>query len=154
MRFTTKTEYGIVCLLYMARNAHKAVVTAKEIAEQEHFSPAYIEKIMQSLRSACIVISHQGKEGGYTLGRSPSQINLREVIEALEGRTFEVFCEPNVREHIVCTHYCMCGISPIWEQTKKLLDNFFEATTLEALSKQARRAPMPDPTVEAGAAGP
>jgi Rrf2 family protein len=138
MRFTTKTEYGFVCLVYMAKNVSKSVVTVKEIAEKEHFSSTYIEKIMQGLRAANIVISHQGKEGGYSLARHPSQITLKEIIEALEGKTFEVFCEPKTREHIVCTHYCMCGISPIWEKTKKVLDDFFISVTLEAIVQESR----------------
>lgn len=138
MRFTTRTEYGFVCLVYMARNISKSVVTVKEIAEKEHFSSTYIEKIMQSLRAANVVVSHQGKEGGYSLVRHPSQITLKEIIEALEGKTFEVFCEPKIREHIVCTHYCMCGISPIWEKTKKVLDDFFSSVTLEAIVQESR----------------
>jgi Rrf2 family protein len=138
MRFTTRTEYGFVCLVFMAKNVSKSVVTVKEIAEKEHFSSTYIEKIMQGLRAANIVISHQGKEGGYSLARHSSQITLKEIIEALEGKTFEVFCEPKVREHIVCTHYCMCGISPIWEKTKKVLDDFFISVTLEAMVQESR----------------
>ena len=141
MRFTTKTEYGLVCLAYMARHLEKEVVTVKEIAEKEHFSQAYIEKIMQGLRSANIITSHQGKEGGYSLARKPSEINLKDVIEALEGQTFEVFCEPQTREHIVCTHYCMCGVSPIWMKTKKLLDDFFGAMTLVNLADEVKVGP-------------
>jgi Rrf2 family protein len=138
MRFTTKTEYGFVCLVHMARHVSKDVVTVKEIAEKEHFSATYIEKIMQALRTANIVVAHHGKEGGYSLARHPSQITLKEIIEALEGRTFEVFCEPKIREHIVCTHYCMCGISPIWERTKKVLDDFFSSVTLEAIVQESK----------------
>src|SRR5574341_968637 len=137
MRFTTRTEYGFVCLVYMARNISRDVVTVKEISEKEHFSAAYIEKIMQGLRAANIVVAHHGKEGGYSLARDPSQITLKEIIEALEGKTFEVFCEPQIREHIVCTHYCMCGISPIWEKTKRVLDDFFSSVTLESMVKES-----------------
>ena len=140
MRFTTKTEYGFVCLVYLAKNPEKHAVTIKEIAEKEHFSPAYIEKIMQTLRGAGIIDSHQGKEGGYTLARHPSQITLKEIIEALEGHTFEIFCEPQYREHIVCTHFCTCGISPVWQKTKKLLDNFFGSYTLEMMGQEASAA--------------
>ncbi|MBI1882658.1 MAG: Rrf2 family transcriptional regulator [Chlamydiae bacterium] len=139
MRFTTKTEYGFVCLVYMARKASGDLVTVKEIAQREHFSATYIEKIMQHLRAAHIVVSHQGKEGGYSLARAACEITLKDVIEALEGSTFEVFCEPQVREHIVCTHFCLCGITPIWKKTKKVLDDFFGSMTLEMMAKDARK---------------
>src|SRR5688572_24857006 len=114
MRFTTKTEYGLICLIYMARNSSADLVTIGEIVKKEGFSPTYIEKILQKLRAKNIVISHQGKQGGYALARKPSEITLKEIIEALEGDTFDIFCEPNIREEIVCTHFSLCGLKPIW----------------------------------------
>jgi len=140
MRFTTKTEYGLNCLVYMARHAPGEIMTIKDMAGQEHFSTAYIEKILQRLRSARIVISHPGKNGGYVLAKSPSEINLKDVVEALEGQTFDVFCEPKVREQIVCTHFCLCGIRPVWAKTKELLDSFFSSVTLEMLAKEEKEA--------------
>jgi len=140
MRFTTKTEYGLNCLVYMARHNSGGVVTIKDLAVQEHFSLPYIEKILQRLRSAKIVVSHQGKKGGYTLARRPSEITLKEIIEALEGVTFDVYCEPEVREHIVCTHFCMCGIRPVWAKTKEILDEFYGSLTLETIAKEEEEA--------------
>ena len=136
MKFTTKTEYGLNCLVYMARQVPGEMVTIKDIAEKERFSLPYIEKILQRLRSAHIVVSHQGKNGGYSLARHPSEITLKEIIEALEGGTFEVYCEPEIREHIVCTHLCMCGIRPVWAKTKSLLDEFYGSVTLEMIAKE------------------
>ncbi len=144
MKFTTKTEYGLVCLIYMARHVSADMVTIREIVKTEHFSPAYIEKILQKLRSVNIVVSHQGKQGGYALARPASQITLKEIIEALEGgstfdvHTFGVFCDPVIREKIVCTHFSMCGLRPVWQRTKELLDHFYGSVTLETIAKEER----------------
>jgi Rrf2 family protein len=108
--------------------------------EKEHFSPTYIDKIFQSLRAANIVISYPGKLGGFSLAHPASQITLKEIIEALEGQTFDVFCEPQVREHIVCTHFCMCGTRPVWQKTKELLDSFYSSVTLEMIANEEERA--------------
>lgn len=134
MRYTTKTEYGLVCLANIAKHPVGESVTIKEMAEKEQFSPTYIEKIFQSLRAANIVVSHPGKQGGFSLARDPSQITLKEIIEALEGQTFDVFCEPEVREHIVCTHFGLCGIRPVWAKTKELLDHLYGTVTLEMVA--------------------
>ena len=155
MRFTTKTEYGLICLIYMANHAELHPITIKEIAKDERYSQAFTEKILQKLRFAKVLASHQGNQGGYILARPASQITLREIIEALEGRTFDVFCEPKVRKEIICTHYPSCGVMPIWEKTKALLDSFFASITLEMLAKNAlesRRASLPtiQPTSAAG----
>ena len=140
MKFTTKTEYGLNCLAYMARRKPGEVAAIKDIAGQEHFSVSYIEKILQRLKAARIVVSHQGKWGGFSLARKPSEITLKEIIEALEGNTFDIYCEPKVREHIVCTHLCMCGIRPVWARTKELLDEFYGAITLEMIAKEEKDA--------------
>lgn len=135
MRFTTKTEYGLVCMIYMAKHADSQWITIKEIAEKEHYPVAYIEKILQALRQANLVVSHQGNQGGYSLAKKPSEITLKQVVDVLEGGTFEVFCEPEVREEIVCTHFCLCGVKPIWRKTKDLLDRFYGSITLEMLAR-------------------
>lgn len=137
MRFTTKTEYGIICLLFMARNRDQEIdpITIRQIASQEDFSVTYTEKILQSLRAAGIVTSVQGKQGGYILARRPSEITLKDIVEALEGATFDVFCEPENRKEIVCTHFSLCGLKPLWWRTKDLLDRFYGGITLEMLGR-------------------
>lgn len=144
MRFTTRTEYGVVCLVYMVKNPSADMITIKDIVKAERFSLPYVEKILQKLRSANIVISHQGKGGGYSLARQPSQITLKEIVEALEGSTFDIFCEPQVREHIVCTHLCVCGITPVWARTKEILDEYYQSITLEMLAKGGRQPEIRD----------
>ncbi len=137
MRFTTKTEYGMICLVYMARRSDMQLdpVSIKELAGAEQYSQAYTEKILQNLRIAGIVTSQHGNQGGYVLARHPSEIKLREVIEALEGHTFDVFCEPDVRKDITCTHFSLCGVKPVWHKTKEVLDQFFDSITLDMLAK-------------------
>ena len=133
MRFTTKTEYGLVCMAFIAKKEGR--VTIKEIAAQENYPVAYIEKILQALRQAGLVASQQGNHGGYSLARPASEITLRQVIDALEGATFEIFCQPDTRTDIVCTHFCLCGIKPVWRKTEQLLDDFYDSITLEMMTK-------------------
>ena len=136
MKFTTKTEYGIVCMIYLARHfGRKGWLTIKEIASHENYPVPYIEKILQALRQAELILSQQGHHGGYALARKPAEITLKQVVDALEGATFEVFCAPETREGIVCTHFCLCGVKPVWRKTKQLLDEFYDSVTLEMMTK-------------------
>ena len=135
MRFTTKTEYGLVCMVYMARHADKKCLTIKDIASHENYPVPYIEKILQALRQAKLVISHHGNQGGYSLAKKPSEITLKQVVDALEGGTFDVFCAPETRGDIVCTHFCLCGVKPVWRKTKQILDEFYDSVTLEMMTK-------------------
>lgn len=135
MKFTTKTEYGVICLIYLARHADRKVISVKDIVHDEKLSPAYIEKILQKLKQAEIVISSQGNQGGYSLARNPAEINFKEIVEAVEGSTFDVYCEPQLRESITCNHFGMCGLRPIWQKSKQLLDNFYSSLTLEMIAR-------------------
>ena len=135
MRYTTKTEYGVICLAHMARKEWPGASTAKEIAEHEGFSVPFTEKILQGLRKAGITASQQGNKGGWTLTRQPSVITLREIVEALEGSTFETFCDLKRRDSIVCRHFSISKLKPIWYKTKETLDGLYEKITLEQIAE-------------------
>jgi Rrf2 family protein len=122
-------------MIYMAQHTEATHMSIRELAAKENYPVTYIEKILQQLRQAKLVTSQHGNQGGYVLARKPAEITLRHIIEALEGGTFDVFCEPQVREDIVCNHICMCGAKPIWKKTKELLDHFYDSITLEMLAK-------------------
>ena len=140
MRFTTKTEYGVICLAHMARKPWPGASTAKEIAEHEGFSVTFTEKILQGLRRAGIVTSQQGNKGGWTLTRPSGEITLKEIVDALEGATFEAFCDPKRRKSIVCNHFSLCKLKPIWYQTKKTLDELYQTLTLEMIAEDMMNA--------------
>ncbi|PIQ86705.1 MAG: hypothetical protein COV74_03830 [Candidatus Omnitrophica bacterium CG11_big_fil_rev_8_21_14_0_20_45_26] len=136
MRFTTKTEYGLFCLIFMAQTKNGVdPITVKDIVKGENYSQAYTEKILQSLRMANILKSHHGQQGGYVLARPAAEITLREIIEALEGQTFDVFCQPEFRKDIVCNHFPSCGVMPVWKNTKNLLDHYYDHITLDMMVK-------------------
>lgn len=140
MRYTTKTEYGLICLVYMAKHKGEKPLTAKEIVADEQFSNTFIEKILQALRKAGIVKAHHGIQGGYSLAKKPEEITFKDIVVALEGATFEVFCEPTQREKIVCTHFPACGVKSIWHETKVVLDQFFESITLKDIVARSTTA--------------
>lgn len=133
MRYTNKTEYGLLCLISMAR-CKKKRVSITELAQKEGFPIAFLEKILQALRGAKLVRARQGQGGGYELAKDPSEITLREVIEAIEGTTFHAFCEPEVRDGVGCNRFGLCVLKPIWRQAKTVLDQYFESMTLEELA--------------------
>lgn len=135
MRYTTKTEYGVICLAHMAKKPWPGASIAKEIAEHEGFSVTFTEKILQGLRRAGITTSQQGNKGGWALTRPSAEITLKEIIEALEGSTFEAFCDIKHRKSIVCTHFSLCKLKPVWYKTKKKLDELYQTITLQMIAE-------------------
>ncbi len=119
----------------MARKPWPGASIAKEIAAQEGFSLTFTEKILQGLRRAGIVNSQQGNRGGWALTRPAAEITFKEIIEALEGSTFETFCDVKRRKNAVCDQFSWCKLKPIWYQTKETLDELYRKLTLAAITE-------------------
>jgi Rrf2 family protein len=136
----------------MAKKAWPEPVTVKEIAEHEGFSTTFTEKILQGLRRAGIVTSQQGNKGGWMLTRPPAEISLKDIVVALEGSTFEVFCAPKRRKNIVCTHFSLCKLKPIWYKTQKTLDELYQTITLETIAEDVM-SPAPKSEFVSGSRG-
>ena len=85
MKITRGADYGTLGILYLARQPRNRVVLISEIAEAQGVPESYLAKIFQDLAKAGLVRSHRGARGGFTLARSPGDITLRQIIEAIEG---------------------------------------------------------------------
>ncbi len=133
MRLTTQSEYGLVCLRTLCRNDSDKPTSVAGLADQEHMSKDYVEQLFLKLKRAGIVRSVKGACGGYLMAKEPSKITIKEVIEALEGDVYEVFCSPEVREKIVCMYFSRCSLRPVWAKLKELIDDFFSRITLDTL---------------------
>lgn len=84
LRLTKRIDYGILILTALGFDPNQRK-NAAEIAEGFRLSKHMVANILKSLSKAEIVQSGRGPKGGYILSRSPQEISLIEVIEALEG---------------------------------------------------------------------
>lgn len=78
MRITTQAEYGMLCILHLARRGPAVSVSAREVAELEGLPGQYCEKIFRQLRQADLVESVRGAGGGFRLARPPETISVKE----------------------------------------------------------------------------
>lgn len=76
-------EWALHCCVVLTAAA--GPVPAARLAELHEVSATYLAKQLQSLSRAGLVQSVQGKSGGYVLTRSPAEISMLDVIEAVEG---------------------------------------------------------------------
>jgi Mn-dependent DtxR family transcriptional regulator len=76
MKLSTQEEYGLRCLLQLARAGDAASLTIAEMSEREGISSPNVAKIMRILRRAGLVRSTRGKAGGYYLSR-PARTSAR-----------------------------------------------------------------------------
>ena len=92
MMFSTKAEYGVRVMAHLAATATASAISLASIAEAEGLPLAYLEHLVQRLRRAELVESRRGAHGGYTLARTPEDITMAEVVQALEGEIAPIEC--------------------------------------------------------------
>ena len=126
MKTSRKTDYAVHALMILAKNK-KQELSVKELADIENVSSSYLAKVMQSLSAAGIVISAEGKKGGYTLSRSAEKINLAQIMELFEA-------EENVFECVDQIHGCKikdrCKIHQVFAQAYQKMMVELEKTTI------------------------
>jgi Rrf2 family protein len=85
LKFSAKTNYGIVALLELAAEfPGGGVLQIAQIACRQEIPERYLEQMMTSLRKGGLLRSIRGPRGGYQLTRSPAQITIAEVLNCLE----------------------------------------------------------------------
>lgn len=85
MKLTTKSEYSILALLYLARQPQDHFVKVDEIVAACDIPKKYLELLLMHLRQSRIIKTRRGKQGGYQLALPANQISLASVIRLMDG---------------------------------------------------------------------
>ena len=85
MRLTTKSEYSILALIYIARNEKKGFIKIDEICEKCDIPKKYLELLFTILRQGRYIKTRRGVSGGYKLARPASKISIAEIIRLMDG---------------------------------------------------------------------
>jgi Rrf2 family protein len=133
MRVSTRSDYGLRALIELAGHHGRGPLQSSEIALRRHIPEQYLDQLLTALRKAGFIRSVRGPAGGHELVRDPAEINVREVIEALEGSLSPVAWldePPEMTDH---PHHC--GQREIWERirdaTSAILESYTVADLLE-----------------------
>jgi Rrf2 family protein len=85
MHVTAKADYAVRAVVELAHSSQDAPRKVDEIAQAQGIPVSFLENILTQLRSSGIVRSQRGPEGGYWLAKPPDQVNLADIIRAVEG---------------------------------------------------------------------
>ncbi len=127
MRLSTKSRYGTRAILDIAINYEKGPVSVKSLAQRQDISVKYMEQLIPLLKLAGLIRSVRGARGGYTLSKDVHQINLRDIIDALEGSMFLVDCVDNPE---ICDRTKKCVTHEIWKDIQDTINNMLDSLTL------------------------
>lgn len=129
MLFTTKTEYGLKALVILAKSKPEKSISLAEIAKKTGLSLSYLEQLFSKLKLAKLISSTKGAEGGYLLSRPAKDINLFDIIFALEGRTAINSCMAGGK--LSCGGKCLTR--KIWAEIQADIEQTLKKYTLNHL---------------------
>lgn len=132
MNVSTKSEYGLRALIYLASNDDRAAVPAREIAEVWNVPVKYLEQILKLLKDGGFVESQLGVGGGYRLSRPASLIVVGDVIRVLDGRLAPMGCVSSI-DYDPCEFEEGCGLKVLWSRTRAAILGVLDQSTIADL---------------------
>ncbi|HET9253166.1 MAG TPA: Rrf2 family transcriptional regulator [Candidatus Eisenbacteria bacterium] len=85
MRLTTRSEYALLALIHLGRQAPDAYLSVHSIASSQGIPPKFLEQILLALKRSRVVQSQRGQRGGYRLARAAEKISLAEIVRLFDG---------------------------------------------------------------------
>ncbi|MBA2240986.1 MAG: Rrf2 family transcriptional regulator [Solirubrobacterales bacterium] len=144
MLFSTKAEYGVRLMVELGRRAGGSDPSLAQpaalgaIAGAENLPLSYLEHLVARLREAGLVTSVRGACGGYRLSRPVDQIDMLEVVQALEGPIAPMECfTPDAEGRVLCSHTSdgdhACSTKFLWTRVQGGVTRALSQTTLGEL---------------------
>ncbi len=104
--------------------------TAKSLIETLQISDKYLRQLMTDLTKAGLIYSIQGREGGYSFAKKPSEIFLSDIIDSVEGMKKYTGCILGF-DH--CSDENPCAMHTMWDKTRYRFIQTFTQKTLDKL---------------------
>ena len=129
MKLTSKGRYAVMAMADLANVKDKQTTNLTEISLRQGISISFLEQIFLQLKKNNLVKSSRGPSGGYSLTRSPEEIKLSSIIEAVDEKVKTVGCKKESKKG--CTGKSIkCITHNLWDDLETHINNFFEKNTL------------------------
>ena len=139
LRLSKKADYALIAMKHLALRTDSGSSSAREIAGLYDIPIELMAKVLQRLVQKGLLESHQGTRGGYKLARTPSQISVADVIQAIEGPVTVTAC---TTEEGQCEQFSKCNVrDPLFRVRERILAALGECTIAELASDPPTPAP-------------
>ena len=132
LRITKLTDYGIVLLVQLANDETGRSRNARSMAEATSLPLPVVSKILKSLAQGGLLTSQRGAKGGYALVRRPEEINVAEIIDALEGPIALMECSAGPGH---CEQETSCQVRDPWQRINQAIQEALHGITLAEMTR-------------------
>ena len=131
MLVSTRGRYAIRIMLELSSHSKDDRVSLAELSRNQEISLKYAEAIVASLVKSGLLEGQRGKNGGYSLVKSPSEISIGEILQITEDSLAPVACMDCIPNN--CPKKKKCRTLPMWENLGKMISDYLYGISLEDL---------------------
>lgn len=124
------TDYALRLAVNLAKHYGDESVSTRALAEEEDVSYQLACKLLQKLHGAGLVESNMGPKGGFCLRRTPTEVSIQEVIEAIQGPLRLNRCLLNDG---LCSRQGSCPVREKMGFLQEQMDSYLSSVTLDEL---------------------
>lgn len=118
---STKAVYGLAAMHVLSHAPYGRAMQVREISAMTQISHGYLEQLLSALRRSNLVSSIRGASGGYKLSRGAHEIEVIEIVEALEGPFYKI--DGNVGSSLILEYY--------WKDVEEKMRSLFSSKLSE-----------------------
>lgn len=132
-KISRMTDYGVVVMAQLAhaQASDAVVVTAPDLASAAGLPAPSVAKILKRLTRGGLVVSQRGIKGGYALSRPAGEINVADIIAAVEGPVAVTACVDGAEG---CLVESLCPIRGCWDRVNAAVLRTLESMTLAEIA--------------------
>ena len=131
MQLSNTSQYAIRILAYITDKKDLQLINATELAEALLIPYKFLTKIMTDLTKADLIESIRGRDGGYRLKRSASEIMVNEILELFNDSIKDEQCVLGIG---FCNGMCKCAMHDQWMEPKLLMQKMFRESSLQDIA--------------------
>ncbi len=136
LRLTAAADYAIRAMIHIACVPEGAPAMGNDVARMQGIPASFMAKILRRLVRAGLLRSSRGAHGGFFLARLATEVNLLDVVEAIEGPLTLTTCS---NEPGGCQWAPDCPASSVWFTVQERMAEVLRGATLEEMVSMPRR---------------
>lgn len=129
MKISSRARYAVTAMLDVALVPEGGYITLNEISDNQGISLSYLEQIFAKLRQHKLVQSNRGPRGGYQLALKPRNINVFQIIAAVDKDVDVRKCKGKKD----CHHGECCSSHDLWDAFSEKVADFLQTISLQDL---------------------
>ena len=126
MRLSTNSRYAVTSLLDMVMHSDQGPVSLADISVRQGISLSYLEQLFVKMRRNKLVVSTRGPGGGYSLGNSPQDVCIADVISAVDEKMQVTNKDINQDS----PYYEPCLTEQLWEELSDQIQDYLTTISL------------------------